>query len=400
MSARMPMDSGRPTRVAIVVSHPIQHFCPQYASWSSVPGVELLVLFASRQGLEPYFDRQFGQTVQWSGLDLSFPHVFLKGAEGRRVSSDVDAPDLPQHLNDFKPHLVIVYGYSQALARHATSWARHAGVLVAMISDSESRSTRSFLRRIVKAVVVPRLLARASFFLSVGDANEAYLRGYGVKDTRLIRCPFPIDVRAFQGWLRKSQAVRAEVRAAHNIGLNQHVVLNVGKFVPGKRQADLVDIAVRCQGAIVVVLAGTGPMESALRQRAMAAPPGSVVFAGFVPPADLGRYYLAADLYVQPSEVDAHSLSVSEAVYCGLPVVVSDKCGSFGPSDDVRNGLNGFVFPLASIDQLESAVLRIARSEDLRTAMSAVSSEIGTEAQALAHGKALTQMLRLARHDQ
>lgn len=102
-------------RLAIVVSHPIQHFCPQYSSWARLDGVDLRVFFASRQGLDTYHDKDFAEPVRWEGLALDFPHEFLPGAGDRPVTAALDAPEAEERLAGFRPHAVCVYGYAQPL---------------------------------------------------------------------------------------------------------------------------------------------------------------------------------------------------------------------------------------------------------------------------------------------
>ena len=58
---------GERVRLAIVVSHPIQYFCPQYSSWTRLDGIDLRVFFASRHGLDTYLDEGFGAPVRWEG---------------------------------------------------------------------------------------------------------------------------------------------------------------------------------------------------------------------------------------------------------------------------------------------------------------------------------------------
>ena len=45
----MPSRTGddHSVRLTIVISHPIQYFCPQYSSWSRIEGIDLCVFFAS-----------------------------------------------------------------------------------------------------------------------------------------------------------------------------------------------------------------------------------------------------------------------------------------------------------------------------------------------------------------
>ncbi len=50
----------------------------------------------------------------------------------------------------------------------------------------------------------------------------------------------------------------------------------------------------------------------------------SVKFAGFITAEKLPEYYSAADLFVLPSYSEGYSLSVREALSCGVPVLVND----------------------------------------------------------------------------
>ena len=383
--------------MAVVISHPTQHFCPQHASWAALDGVGLRVFFASRDGLDAYHDREFDRPVRWDELALDFPHEFLAGAEHRHVTEALDAPPLAHRLAAFGPDCLCVHGYSQPLARRAIAWARTAGAPVLMVGDSELRRKRPWARRAVKALLLPRILNSVDRFLTVGDANEAYYRRYGVPDERFVRSGFPIDVTLYDRVLGTRASARAAVRAEHGIPDHHQVLLMVGKFVAGKRQKDLVafsnDVR-RLRDDVTIVLAGAGPDEPRLRDLAARRGPGGVVFAGFVPPAALPRYYCAADLYVHCAAVDAHPIAVSEAVYCGLPAVVSDRCGSHGPTDDVRIGLNGRVYGCGDIGALASAVLGVLDSSPARRrAMAAASARIGRGVQRLAHGQGLLQAL-------
>ena len=385
-------------RVAVVVSHPIQHFVPQYSSWARLVGVDIKVFFASRQGLDAYEDKGFGRVVNWDQMVLDFNHEFLPGAAGKPTGSGIDCIEISERLQDFSPDAVVVYGYSQALQRRTIRWATGAKVPLLMIADSELRRRRSRLLRPVKAIILPRILRKIDLFLTVGDANEAYYRHYGALDETFIRCSFPVDVKAFDAVKPTRSEIGVRLREELGIPSSHKVVLTVGKLVPGKRQADLIAFSNAVQSRrrdITVVLAGSGHDEESLKAKALKVGPGGVLFAGFVHPSKLVEYYAAADLYAHCSEVEAHSLAISEAIYSGLPVVASNRCGSFGPSDDVRPGLNGFVYPCGNIAELSSALMMIIDRIDLQVSMGRESEAIASANQALAHGKALMQSLEV-----
>lgn len=355
------------------------------------------MFFASRHGLDPYVDKGFGRTVQWGGLVMDFPHEFLPGAEGMEVNEKIDSLGLPDSLAAFDPDVVLGYGYSQPLQRRAAAWAKSNKKKRWMISDSELRQHRGVLTSILKKLVLPRMLSPIDIFLTVGDANETYWREYGVRDQKLIRTSFPIDVASFNQAMRNRSKHRERVREELGIPADHMLVLMVGKLVSWKRQSDLVAASNRTQeegNKITVMLAGTGENESSLRALMRSEGAGGVIFAGFVPPEKLVHYYMAADVYAHCSAIEPHSLAISEAIYAGLPVVVSDRCGSYGPSDDVRPGLNGFVYPCGDVDKIHQRLSQLAVSPELRKSMGEESRRIGLANQELAHGKALVQALR------
>jgi glycosyltransferase involved in cell wall biosynthesis len=91
--------------------------------------------------------------------------------------------------------------------------------------------------------------------------------------------------------------------------------------------------------------------------------------------------------------VEPHSLSISEAVYMGCPVILSDTCGSYGDSDDVRPGINGYVFQYGNIRELAD---RIAALKDaaLRIKFGSRSHEQAVRYQQIAHGGVLNKLLK------
>lgn len=394
---------NRRFRVAVIISHPIQHFCPQYASWAKLPEVDLMVFFASNQGLVAYEDKGFGRIVKWDEMLLDFPHEFLREANGKPIGNAIDSVDLAERLAAFSPDIAVVYGYSQALQRRAVRWATAVNVPLLMMSDSELHSRRSWGKRVLKALVLPRVFRKVDLFLTVGDSNEAYYRNYGVGDSRFIRGFHPINIAQYDLVVAKYYECRSYVRSQLEIPQHHKVLLMVGKFVPRKRQADLVRFSNSIQDQrddVTVVLAGTGSDEASLRAMTRRAGPGGVLFTGFVSPTVLPEYYCAADIYVHCSEHEPHSVAISEALYCGLPIVLSDRCGSYGPTDDVRPGLNGFVYRCGDLRDMSRPLLHLLSDAETRARMSEASTRIGRQNQQLAHTTALIQALAVVSSDQ
>ena len=376
------------SRIAIVVSHPIQHFCPQYVSYAQLDFCEIKVFFGSPMGFKKYLDKSFGKEIAWSNLGLeNFDHVFLN-EDVLPADRNLDSVILESELDAYAPDILITYGYFQKLQQRAQAWAAKNKVPVAFISDSELKRERPLVTELLKRFYVRNKFRKISYFLSVGDANESYYRQYGVKDRQLIRTSFPIDIKVFEEAYQDKEMHKASVRAKYKIEEDTIVLSVVGKIEAFKRQQDII-MALKNNELlgkkIALMIIGTGPNTNSLEALAEDIQNCQIIFTGFVSPAELPAYYAATDIYVHPSEKDAHSLSISEAIYMGCPVLVSDRCGSYGPSDDVQEGKNGFVFECGNIDELRRQLNYLVKEPGLVENFSGWSRFIGKNNQVLAH---------------
>jgi len=109
---------------------------------------------------------------------------------------------------------------------------------------------------------------------------------------------------------------------------NKFTILMVGRLAREKRQDFLINAISRSKYSdrIQTVIAGTGPFENALKKMAEKLP----VYPkfGFLNEKDLIKAYNNADLYVHTSEVELESLTILEAMACGLPALISDSKAS------------------------------------------------------------------------
>jgi len=103
-----------------------------------------------------------------------------------------------------------------------------------------------------------------------------------------------------------------------------------------------------------------------------------VTFGGQVSQAELPRWYHWADVYISPSHVDGSSVSLMEALACGLPCLVSNIPGN---QEWVTEGQNGWLFPDGDADALAAKILQIM---DQRKSL----PKIGRAARAVAEERA------------
>ena len=84
-----------------------------------------------------------------------------------------------------------------------------------------------------------------------------------------------------------------------------------------------------------------------------------VHFGGQVGQRDLPRWYHMADLYISPSHVDGSSVTLMEALACGLPCLVSDIPGN---REWIEDGVNGWLFRDGDADDLAEKILNAIKN--------------------------------------
>jgi glycosyltransferase involved in cell wall biosynthesis len=386
-------------RIALIVSHPIQHFCPQYVSFAENQNITFKVFFASALGYKKYIDPNFKREIVWGNLNLDkFAHVFLNGEEVIQSNNKIDAPSLEQELELYAPDVIIVYGYFQKLQRKAYNWAKKKKVQIAYISDSERRQKRNRLKEFFKYYFIHYYFSKINFFLSVGDANEDFYKYYGVNKERILRMHFPIDIITYSKAWNEKDTLRQNIRLQYGIQEHEIVLCVVGKLVAWKNQDHIIEAVQLLESEGInthLFVIGSGGMLESWKKKAENLSTNKVYFTGFVNIEDLPSYYAASDMYIHPASIEPHSIAISEAIYMGCPILISDQCGSYGQSDDVQPNKNGFVFKFGNIPDMVRHIKNLINDIELRKSFSGYSHQIAIQFQERAHFETIKKISSL-----
>ncbi len=390
-------------RLAIVVSHPIQHFCPQYVSLSKNKNIELKVFFASALGFKSYVDINFKKEISWSNLNLDkFNHHFLNGDAIIQPDKNLDATTLENELEKYLPDLIFTYGYFQKLQRRARRWAIKNKVKLAYISDSELRHKRNAVKEFLKSLYLRQYFSKMNYFLTMGNANEAYYKKNGVPAAKMIRMHYPIDLEAYKNSFDEKENLRKKIRDKYGIAKDEVVISVVGKLVPWKNQDHIIEAMKLLEEEGVVInlfVLGSGELRDEWEQEAQKLKKSKVHFTGFVNINELPAYYAASDIYVHPASLEPHSVAISEAIMMGCPIVLSNTCGSYGETDDVQEGKNGYVYEFGNIRELADKIKMLSKDTIKRESFGKYSHELGMQFQQNSHSVFLEKLIDRYRSD-
>ena len=385
-------------KIAAFFSHPTQHMTPLWQELSRRPHVTLKVFYYSQHAVKPSLDPEFGVKFAWD-VDLLAGHdyEFLPRLGSQRLRGDLAWWRLNgrilQRLREGWD-AVYVAGYADLNNWIVLLGCRRLGIPVLCHSDVNILTAlkKGRLKRAIKRLVVPAFLKRVSVCLAIGDNSKAYFRSYGVPEERTCFCPIPVDIERFRRRVQEARPEELErLRSRYCIPVDKRLILFSGKLVPRKRPLDLV-AAVRQLNRpdVAAMFIGDGQLRA---QVELQGGPQAVV-TGFVNQADIPLLLQMGTLSVMPSSYDAHPLAVTESLCVGVPVILSDLCGCYGPNDVLRDGEDGLVYPCGDVAALAGHLRALLEDEALRRRMAQRGLELAQTQSPRQSAEALLQAAR------
>ena len=160
--------------------------------------------------------------------------------------------------------------------------------------------------------------------------------------------------------LLDSLRYKGEVKITKGVG-----IINKPKFSPKFKQYDkkylfvgrlskekniemLIDIFNKLEDYKLTIV-GSGPLEKQLKKRAKE----NIIFVGNVVNLEIRKYFETNNILVLTSVSETWGLVVEEALYYGVPVIVSSNCGS---CEIIKDGINGYVVNIEDDRNVENII--------------------------------------------
>lgn len=369
----MPRD---PIRIAYLVSHPIQYQAPLLRLIAQRPELDLQVFFLHQASTEQYFDKGFGQPIQW---DLPLVEGYRQEALPARLGGRWHT-GLAQRLKDCRFDVLWTHGYSHPTNIRAIQAAHQRGIRVLLRGESTLLSgTSNPLLHAIKNRFLQWCFPRCAGFLSIGTMNRDYYRAHGIPEERLFDMPYAVDNAFFRQRVEEARPLRERYRASLELEPGRPVILYAGKLLPHKGPMDLLEAYIRLaphpakEPFPYLVFAGSGVERERLEKRANETGWLSIRFLGFQNQTELPKVFDLSDVFVLPSHFEPWGLIVNEVMNAAKPVIVSDAAGC--APDLVAAGDNGWLFRAGNVTSLTDALRSAFRHPERLQAMGECSFE-------------------------
>lgn len=325
-------------RLGVLLTHPVQYYSPWFRALATRS--RLTVYYAHQQTAEGQARAGFSRGFEWDvPLLEGYDWRWLKNVSKRPGLTHFDGCDTPEIadiISQERFDAFLMFGWNRKSMLQAGWAATRAGTPLLIRLDSNLLAPRSVLKSAVKRLAYSVILPWAGHYLSPGVRTDAYLRHYAVPPARIHRLAHMVDTDRFASgaMAARRDGSAAAMRVAHGAGVDDIVLMFVGKLIPRKRPRLMLEALQHLRrtdpeaaARVRLWLVGDGPQREELETlaRELSLP---VSFPGFVNQSALPIAYAAADCLVLPSDgQETWGLVVNEAFACGLPAIVSAEAG-------------------------------------------------------------------------
>ena len=288
-------------RLAVIAIAPAPYRGPLFARLARLSTSEMRVFYLhGRDSLRG-----------WTNGPLDYPAEFVPCLTPERCYPlpllGAVNPTLTRRLAGFRPDALVVYGHN-----YQVSTRRCAG-------QPEDRSPTScdvtaiptalVFRRDggpmkmawVKERVVRYFTSHAAGALTIGTANDRYWEHFGVRSERRFLAPFAVDNEWFGTVADRYRPHRQEIRRSEGLPSGR-LLLFAGRLALEKNLAALLRAMQACgPSQVSLLILGSGPQESRLRQEAQRLGLTHVFFRSFESQEEVAKLYAIVDGLILPS---------------------------------------------------------------------------------------------------
>ncbi|MBA4850068.1 glycosyltransferase [Emticicia sp. BO119] len=273
-------------------------------------------------------------------------------------------------VRKFKPDVVNVSGYYEAAMNSVIFYCRLKGIKVIISVDStEDDKPNIWWKEAVKRFVVNR----AHGFFCYGSKAAEYMLKFGVKQSQILLENNAVDNQKISAIYQEAYRIRETEKK--NYGLRPYNFIYTGRLMAIKNVNNLI-IAfskLKAENWGLIIL-GDGVESENLKKYVADNQIDGVKFIEGQAWYNVPRFMALGDVFVLPSYSEPWGLVVNEAMVGGMPVIVSNKCGS--SHDLVVNGKNGYTFNPYDTDELATVMERFVQEPEKIEVLGKISKEI------------------------
>lgn len=271
--------------------------------------------------------------------EKNFEYIFLDNGVYEKRNAIKNSLKLIKILKSINYTRIVIGGWDSL--ENWTSWfLSDKQKNCVAIESSEFESTTNGLKGFFKKI----FLKKISLGFASGEAQVNLLRKVG-----------------YTGEIRKTKGVG--IFNYKKIDNNRKITevkkfLYVGRLSSEKNIEQIIKFFNKTP-ELELNIVGYGPLEKTLKKLAIN---NNISFLGKINNDKLSKVYQDNDVFILPSKSEPWGLVVEEALYNGLPVILSDKVGCH--TELIKNEEQGYIYDVKSEEDLKIKINKIRELEN------------------------------------
>jgi len=263
---------------------------------------------------------------------------------------------------EYKPDVIITSGYDDLAYWQAFLYCKIFGKKFILWNGTTLLSTGSIkgIRGRLKKIII----CGTDRYIAYGTKAKEYLEYFEAEGDKIYTDTNTVDMEYFQS--RVKECRNKDSFLIKRKQFPKYLLLFVGQLIKRKGILQILK-ALEClkDSEIGLLIVGSGPEKSSLRDFCKEKKLNNVFFEGFHQQDELPKYYALADVFVLSSFEEVWGLVVNEALASGLYVLSSKYAGA--SYDLIKNGWNGDIFDPNNIKEMTGLIKWIKENiEDIR----------------------------------
>lgn len=262
--------------------------------------------------------------------EKKFEYIYLDDKVYEKRNSKKNSLKLFRILKDINYKRIALGGWDSL--ENWTAWflsSKKQNSVV--VESSEFESTSKGLKGVLKKI----FLSKISLGFVSGESQARLLKNLGYK-SKIIKTK---GVGIFN---------------YNKLEINREIVkvkkfLYVGRLSSEKNLEQIIKVF-NGMSELELNIVGYGPLEKELKKIAS----NNINFLGKINNEELSKVYQKNDVFILPSKSEAWGLVVEEALYNGLPVILSNKVGCC--TEVIENGKHGYIYDINSEKELIQSI--------------------------------------------
>lgn len=227
-------------------------------------------------------------------------------------------------------------------------------------SESHFNESRKFstLKLKIREWIRRKIYKKFDGFLYAGEMSKNFILRYN-KDAKMFFLPNLIDEEKYQEVVSYTEEQKEIIRSNYGISSQKFTFICPARLSPVKGVLEFLELISKNQlkSKVTIVIAGDGELKEKIQAFAEENLL-DVKLLGYKSQQEVIDLYAVADSFLMPSLSDPNPLTSIEALFSGLPLLVTTHVGNY--PEVVLEGGNGYVIDYSkeqeSIEKIETLV--------------------------------------------